>query len=86
MDLHRGLAERSEAEPSPHLQAVFAGRYREIIGVPPERRTEFREALERVRDGGGMDVQDVLDLIRLRAQANGSGSVGGEAAASPPRD
>ena len=69
--LHEGLAERCEREQSPSLRSEYARRYRTVIGVLPEQRQEFRLAMERVRDGGGMSVQDVLDLMRIRYQANG---------------
>lgn len=77
MNLHEGLAERAIRERSGSLRTEYAGRYRELIGVSPEQRAEFRAALERVRDGGGMGVQDVIDLLRLRSQAKGFGSGAG---------
>ena len=71
MNLHRGLAERAETELSPSLRAQFAERYRELIGVAPDVRGEFRDALMRIDAGGGMPVQDVIDLLTIR-QSNGS--------------
>jgi hypothetical protein len=77
MKLHRGLAERWEAEASPSLRAEYAKRYRELIGVEPNLRDEFHAALERIEAGGGMPVADVIDLLRMRHQANGFASGGG---------
>ena len=54
------------------LRQEFAARYRELIGVHPAQRDEFREALDLVKEGGGMSVQDVVELLRIRGQANGS--------------
>ena len=63
MDLFADLAELYETEQSPRLRQRFADRYRRLIGVHPEQRKEFRAALERVLAGGGMPVEDVIDLI-----------------------
>ena len=71
LKLHEGLAALCERERSPSLQAEYAASYRKVIGVSPEQRHEFRDAMERVRGGGGMSVQDVVDLMRRRYQANG---------------
>lgn len=38
----------------------FAASYRRLVGVHPEHRQEFREALERIRDGGGMPVDELI--------------------------
>jgi hypothetical protein len=84
--MHEGLAERYAQERSPSLQAEYARRYRELIGIGPDQREEFRAALERVRAGGGMSVQDVIDLLRIRSQANGftGGGTGEEGSAARP--
>jgi len=71
LKVHEGLAERYEREKSASLRAEYAASYRKVIGVDPEQRHEFRDAMERVREGGGMSVQDVIDLLRMRHQANG---------------
>lgn len=71
MNLHEGLARAWERMPAQSLRDDFAARYRELIGVLPGQRDEFRAALERAREGGGMSVQDIVDLLRIRGQANG---------------
>jgi hypothetical protein len=70
MNLHERLAEHAVRERSGSLRAEYADRYRELIGVAPDQRAEFLAALERVRDGGGMGVQDVIDLLRIRSEEN----------------
>lgn len=45
------------------LRPGFAERYRELVGVTPEKRHELKAALERICDGGGGDVRDVLGLL-----------------------
>ena len=83
MRLHERLADRCEREVSPSLRAEYADRYRELIGVDPNQRGEFRAALERIDAGGRMPVQDVIDLLRKRYDANGfvSGGLDEEASA-----
>jgi hypothetical protein len=68
MNLHRALAERFDTERDPSLRQRFAERYRELIGVYPGERERFRAALDRVNEGGGATVQDVID--RIRSQSN----------------
>ena len=75
MEEYADLAELWEAETCPELRRDFAEQYREIIGVPPERREELRTAMERIREGVRARVQDVRES--LRSQPNGSGSVRG---------
>ena len=82
MNLHRGLAERAETDPSPSLRAQFAERYRELIGVAPNVRGEFRAALERIDTGGGMPVQDVIDLLRMRHSNGFAGAIAGDGVSS----
>lgn len=83
MRLHEGLAERWERAVSPSLQAEYAQRYRQLIGVVPTLRGELRAALERIEDGGLMPVADVIDLLARRSQENGFVS-GGDAAGDVP--
>jgi len=64
MDLYEDLAALHEEETCNVLKARFAERYRELIGVHPDNRDQLREAMERVRDGGGADVADVIDGLR----------------------
>ena len=44
----------------------FAASYRRLVGVHPDDRHEFREALDRIRDGGGMPVNDLVDTFNRR--------------------
>jgi hypothetical protein len=60
------LAQLAETEPHQVIRQSFAERYRRLIGVDPSRRQELREALERIRAGGRMPVQDVLDVLNGR--------------------
>lgn len=68
MKQHEIFAQAWERMPAQSLREEYAARYRELIGVHPEDRGEFREAMERVKEGGGMSVQDVVDLIQLRRE------------------
>lgn len=64
LDRNEDVAGWAESIVPDVLRPSFARRYRELIGVPPERRGELRAALERIRDGGGGDVADVLAAIQ----------------------
>ena len=66
MNQYETLAQTWERMKPQSLRDDLARRYRELIGVHPEQRGEFREALGRVKEGGGMSVQDVKDLLRIR--------------------
>ena len=66
VDAHEDLAVFYDQEASAYLRSVFAEKYRTAVGVHPDRRDEFREALLRVRDGGGMPVADVIDVLKRR--------------------
>jgi hypothetical protein len=71
MDLFEDFADLHDTEPTPQMRRYYAHRYRELIGVHPDQRQELREALQRVVNGGGSAVNDVIDLIR-RAYENTS--------------
>lgn len=66
MKLHERLAQTCDQMTAQSLREQFAESYREVIGVYPDQREEFRQALERVKAGAGMTVQDVIDLLRIR--------------------
>lgn len=63
MTKFEGLAVESVKATADALRRSFAERYRRLIGVDPSRRQEFRSALERIRAGGRMPVQDVLEVL-----------------------
>ena len=64
IDLLEDLAALSEDETCPELQGRFSSRYRQVVGVAPAERREFQAALERIKAGGGMSVEDLIDLMR----------------------
>lgn len=66
MDFHEDLAELAESDTDAATRRDFAETYRKLIGVHPTQRTTFREGLERVRDGGGMPIADLIDVLRRR--------------------
>lgn len=66
LDSHEWLAQFHEQEENAYLRSQFADRYRKAVGVVPALRDEFREALLRIRDGGGMPVSDVIDVLNRR--------------------
>ena len=66
LDAHEGLAVFYDQEKTEYLRSVFAEKYRTAVGVHPNQREEFREALVRVCDGGGMPVADVIDALNRR--------------------
>jgi hypothetical protein len=63
LDQFGHLAEAWKREESQLLREGFADRYRRLFGVSPASHAAFRAALERVRDGGGMPVADVIDVL-----------------------
>jgi hypothetical protein len=63
LDQFGHLAQSWEREPSQLLRQDFADRYRRLFGVSPAHHAELRAALERVRDGGGMPLADVIDVL-----------------------
>ena len=66
LDAHEDLAVFYEQETSEYLRSVFAEKYRTVVGVHPDRRDEFRDALLRVQDGGGMPVADLIEVLNRR--------------------
>ena len=46
MDVHEKIAVAAESAASERLRAALAARYRTLIGVRPDQRREFRDALE----------------------------------------
>lgn len=63
---HEDMAEFFDNETVPTERQQFAESYRRLVGVHPENRHEFRDALERIRDGGGMPVDDLLEEFNRR--------------------
>lgn len=61
-----------QTETCPALRTFFATEYRRLVGVDPIHHDEFKEALESIRDGGGMRVDEVAAIINRRDQLNGS--------------
>ena len=60
------VAEIYEAATIAEDRQKFAEAYRRLVGIHPENRQEFCEALERIRDGGGLPVQDLIDILNRR--------------------
>lgn len=66
LEAHEDVGEFYDCETLPKYRQQFAEAYRRLVGVHPADRHEFREALFRVRDGGGMPVADLIDVFRRR--------------------
>lgn len=66
LDANSDIAEFYEEETIPRYRETFAESYRCIVGIHPAERGEFREALIRIRDGGGMPVADLIDVLNRR--------------------
>jgi hypothetical protein len=66
LDAHDDVAEFYDSETLPEYRQKFADAYRRLVGVHPADRHEFREALLQVRDGGGMPVADLIDVLNRR--------------------
>ena len=66
LDAEEWLAVFHDQAEHEYLRSAFAERYRTAVGVNPNQRAEFREALLRVRDGGGMPVVDVIEALNRR--------------------
>ena len=63
---HEDVAEIYEAATIASDRQKFAEAYRRLVGVHPEQRQEFCEALGRIRDGGGLPVQDLIEMLNRR--------------------
>jgi len=60
MALFEEVALRAETAKTDKLRGAYARRYRSAIGVPPERRAAFREALvARVN----VSVEEIIALL-----------------------
>ena len=66
LDAHEDLAVFFDQEETNYLRSDFAEKYRTVVGVHPDNRDEFREALLRVQDGGGMPVADLIEVLNRR--------------------
>ena len=66
LDAEEWLAVFHDQAEHEYLRSAFAEKYRTTVGVHPDQLEEFREALLRVRDGGGMPVADVIDVLNRR--------------------
>jgi hypothetical protein len=66
LDAEEWLAVFHDQADAEYLRSAFAEKYRAAVGVHPDQREEFREALRRVRDGGGMPIADVIDVLNRR--------------------
>jgi hypothetical protein len=63
LHLYEDLAGMWERETDAELRRDFAQLYRDAIGVDVERREQFREAMERIKQGSTMVVQDVVAIL-----------------------
>lgn len=63
LDAYEDLAVFHDQEAVDYLRPIFAEKYRTAVGVYPDKRDEFREALLRVLDGGGMPIAHVIDVF-----------------------
>ena len=64
--VHEDVAEVFDSETVPAERQQFAESYRRLVGVHPADRHEFRQALERIRDGGGLPVGDLIAVFNSR--------------------
>jgi hypothetical protein len=72
MDLAEDLASVYETEATQALRARYADAYLRCVGVVPEQRSDFREALQWIVAGGRQSVADVIEGFRRERHANGS--------------
>jgi hypothetical protein len=68
MDLQEDLADLHDTETCDKLREKFAGMYQEFIGVLPDQRQEFREALETVLSGSQIPVSDLVEEFQSVAR------------------
>jgi hypothetical protein len=73
MDLLEDMALLAQEGPCEATRKAMTNRYRNLIGVSPVHRGEFRSGLERIKAGGGMSPVDLAELIGRDPQKNGSG-------------
>jgi folate-dependent tRNA-U54 methylase TrmFO/GidA len=72
IDLFEDLAALYEEERVPKFRQDFAQRYGKAVGVAPEQREEFKEALEGIVAGGRQSVANLIDVFNRERHANGS--------------
>jgi len=70
LDLFEEMAELAESEYVERVRERLCARYRELLGIEPERRSELKAALTRVADGTGAWAE-VDDLLHSEAQQKG---------------
>ena len=63
LDANSDIAEFYESETITRYRESYANSYRRIVGIHPADRDEFREALIHIRDGGGVPVAEVIDIL-----------------------
>ncbi|MBW3541538.1 MAG: hypothetical protein KY476_14820 [Planctomycetes bacterium] len=61
LEANADIAASWEAETCRVFREKFAAIYRRLVGVHPRHREAFRDALLRVRDGGGMAVEELIE-------------------------
>jgi folate-dependent tRNA-U54 methylase TrmFO/GidA len=61
LELFEDLAVLHETATIDRERRCLAERYRACVGVPPDRRTEFRAVLERVLTGDGGSITQCLN-------------------------
>ncbi len=67
------LATRWEAEKPGVIRTALAEAYRNVLGIHPSQREEYRDALERIAESGSMAVEDLIEILRQRYSSNGCG-------------
>ncbi len=72
MDVLEDLAFLAEEGPCAAVRKAMVNRYRNLVGVCPAHRHEFRLGLERIKLGGGMSPEDLAEIIGRDHQENGS--------------
>lgn len=78
-DIATDFLELWQTETCPALRQHFAQQYRRMVGVDPSRHDEFRQALERIRDGGGMPVAHLMTAFNRTDHENGFSGAAGSA-------
>lgn len=78
-DKHENLALRYETHTIPSSREAYAEAYRRLVGVHPDQRQEYRQALGYIIDGSGFPVDDLIEEFRLdhvKMSSSGVGIVG----------
>lgn len=69
---HEDFARTCEQQRFAVMHDAYVQRYRELIGVTPDRREALREILEPLQQGSAVPLASIIDHVNVQT-SNGSG-------------